>query len=190
MKSIPWHFKKIAPYYDQALGAPVSQRILNNLDLPPDGRLLDAAGGTGRVSQYFTGRVRQVVVADQTFEMLQQTQIKFGLQVTQANTEQLPFGSDIFCCVIMVDALHHVVDQAETIRELWRVLKPGGRVIIEEWDIHSFRVKLAAVGEKLVRMRSHVLSPEQIVDLFSFDNARVRVERDGFTDWVIVDKVP
>ena len=47
----------------------------------------------------------------------------------------------------MVDALHHVADQEATIRELWRLLKPGGRIIIEEPDIRRFEVKLLALIE-------------------------------------------
>jgi len=39
--------------------------------------------------------------------------------------------------VLMVDALHHVVNQAETICELYRVLKPGGRLVIEEPDLRN-----------------------------------------------------
>ena len=59
----------------------------------------------------------------------------------------------------MVDALHHVIHQGQTAREMYRVLKPGGRIVIEEPDIRKFGVKLIAVAEKLLLMRSHFLSP-------------------------------
>ena len=61
----------------------------------------------------------------------------------------------------MVDALHHVINHGQTAREMYRVLKPGGRIVIEEPDIRSFYVKLIAVAEKLLLMRSHFLSPQR-----------------------------
>ncbi len=57
----------------------------------------------------------------------------------------------------MVNALHHVCNQQETVNELWRTLQPGGRIVIEEPDVRTFAVKLFALGEKLALMRSHFL---------------------------------
>jgi demethylmenaquinone methyltransferase/2-methoxy-6-polyprenyl-1,4-benzoquinol methylase len=100
----------------------------------------------------------------------------------------MPFRNEGFCCIIMVDALHHVADQEATIRELWRLLKPGGRIIIEEPDIRRFEVKLLALIEKLVLMRSRFLSPGQVTALFNFPGASSRVEVAGWTAWIIIEK--
>jgi demethylmenaquinone methyltransferase/2-methoxy-6-polyprenyl-1,4-benzoquinol methylase len=91
----------------------------------------------------------------------------------------------------MVDALHHVCDQTETAQELWRVLKPGGRLVIEEPDFHTFGVKILAVAEKLLGMRSHFLTPEEIGKLFIENNASVEIRKneDKFNAWVIVEKL-
>jgi demethylmenaquinone methyltransferase/2-methoxy-6-polyprenyl-1,4-benzoquinol methylase len=88
----------------------------------------------------------------------------------------------------MVDALHHVSDQFKTAEELWRILAPGGRIVIEEPDISSFRIKLVAIGEKLALMRSHFLAPTQIADLFHFANANVQMINEGTIAWIIVEK--
>ena len=153
----------------------------------PQGAVLDAGGGTGRVAQFLVGKASQVVVADQTYEMLNEASHKQGVTAVLSNTEELPFTDGYFCCVIMVDALHHVTDQATTIRELWRVLKPGGRIIIEEPDIRRFRVKVMALAEKLALMRSHFLSPQQIFSLFDASAAK-RIEVDEWTAWMIIEK--
>jgi hypothetical protein len=69
---------------------------------------------------------------------------------------------------------------------MFRVLKPGGVLVIEEPDIRTFGVKLIAIAEKLLLMRSHFLAPDEIVKLFEYGETNVRSE-DG-TAWVIVRK--
>jgi len=98
----------------------------------------------------------------------------------------LPLADNSFQRVIMVDALHHVIHHADSAREMFRVLKPGGLLVIEEPDIRTFGVKLIALAEKLLLMRSHFLAPDQIVDLFPEGEKTVRAE-DG-NAWVIVKK--
>ena len=90
----------------------------------------------------------------------------------------------------MVDALHHVCNQVQTAQELWRVLAPGGYLVIEEPDLRTFAVKLVAVAEKVALMRSHFLAPEAIAALFDPFTAQVRIETEekGFNAWVIVHK--
>jgi hypothetical protein len=86
----------------------------------------------------------------------------------------------------MVDALHHVIHYADSAREMFRVLKPDGLLVIEEPDIRTFGVKLIALAEKLLLMRSHFLMPDEIMRLFPRGEKSIRAE-DG-TAWVIVKK--
>jgi len=58
----------------------------------------------------------------------------------------IPPGS--FERIIMVDALHHVIDQSQTARELLRLLAPGDRIVIIEPDIHKPIVKGIAFPKK------------------------------------------
>ena len=110
-----------------------------------------------------------------------------GLTAASVESERLPFADGTFDRVLMVDALHHVVHQGETVRELFRVLKPGGRLVIEEPDSRTFAVKLIAIAEKIALMRSHFLSPPQIASLLP-PAAKVRVEAEEHTAWVIAEK--
>jgi len=180
------HFNIIASIYDRAIPFKRLERTLEVLDLPHAGILLDAGGGTGRVAEALRPHVGSVVVADVARGMLVQARQK-GLDASSAETERLPFADGVFDRVLMVDALHHVVHQGETVRELFRVLKPGGRLVIEEPDLRTFAVKLIAVGEKLALMRSHFLSPPQIAALLP-PEARTRLEAEDHTAWVIVEK--
>jgi len=67
-------------------------------------------------------------------------------------------------------------------------LAPGGRVVIEEPDITHLGVRLVALGEKLLLMRSQFRAPQFIQRLFQAQSGRVRVERQAYTAWVIVEK--
>jgi demethylmenaquinone methyltransferase/2-methoxy-6-polyprenyl-1,4-benzoquinol methylase len=60
--------------------------------------------------------------------------------------------------------------------------------VIEEPDIRTFGVKIIAVAEKLLLMRSHFLSPEKIVDLFSFDSALANIHAGEGNAWVVIEK--
>lgn len=188
MKPILDHFSLLAPFYDFFIRPKNPEKISSLAHLPSDGIILDAGGGTGRVSQYLRGKVAQILVADESLKMLREAQKKDGLQPVLSLTENLPFQNDTFDCIIMVDALHHVADQRKSTHELWRVLKPGGRLIIEEPDIHSFGVKFLAVAEKLALMRSHFLSPQQIITLFEGKPAVTRLELEDASAWIIVEK--
>ena len=128
------------------------------------------------------------MVADISQRMLTKALEKDGLAAVCAPSEQMPFQDETFCCTIMVDAFHHVADQKQTALELWRLLKPGGRLIIEEPDPRLVAVKLVALAEKLALMRSHFSSPEKIGGYFHFPSARVTVQAEEPNAFIIVDK--
>jgi len=180
------HFGLIAPIFSRARYSSL-ETMLVQADLPTSGRVLDAGGGTGRVASAIRDHAREVVIADPSIGMLREAD-QTQLELACSNSESLPFSNDSFERVIMVDALHHVINQSQTAREMYRVLKPGGRIVIEEPDIRSFYVKLIAVAEKLLLMRSHFLAPQKIVDLFSFDSARTSVHATDGSAWVVIEK--
>lgn len=180
------HFNLLAPFYDRVIPFTRLDPMLRVLDLPHPGILLDAGGGTGRVAEALRPYVDWLVVADVSCRMIAQARQK-GLSATSTQTEDLPFRDATFDRVLMVDALHHVLDQAKTVRELYRVLKVGGRLVIEEPDLRKFAVKLIAVAEKLALMRSHFLAPSQIARLFP-SQAIIRIESEENTVWIVVEK--
>ena len=180
------HFGFIAPLYNRRNIYNSLEMMLEVGDFPANGRLLDVGGGTGRVASALGGHAKQIIVADPSFGMLKFAASKPGLQAAAAISERLPFPEDFFERVVMVDALHHVVDQNTTAHELMRVLKPGGRITIEEPDIRTVNAKLVALFEKLLLMRSHFLSPDQMTELFS--PGKTRIVTKDFNSWVVIEK--
>jgi ubiquinone/menaquinone biosynthesis C-methylase UbiE len=180
------HFGVIAPIFSRVEYGSLDM-MLKQADLPTPGRVLDAGGGTGRVANAIREHAGEVVIADPSIGMLRQAD-RTRLRLACSNSEALPFPNDFFERVIMVDALHHVIHQGQTAREMYRVLKPGGRLVIEEPDIRKCGVKLVAVAEKMLLMRSHFLAPQRIVDLFSFDSAKASIHATDGNAWVVIQK--
>lgn len=182
------HFDLLAPLYDRFIATPDPAQLRALLDLRPGSRVLDAGGGTGRVAAQLRPLVGELVLLDQSLPMLHQAQTK-GLDPLRGDVTRMPFPDASFDRVVVVDALHHFMHPQEAIRDLWRVLKPGGRLVIEEPDIDLGVVKLVALAEWLAMMGSHFFTGDEIRTMVESHGATARIERDGdFSVWVVADK--
>ncbi len=164
----PWfdHFRLAAPFYDRAFGSSeIPTAALEALGLPIEGWLLDAGGGTGRVAATLIGRAGRIVVADASYAMLRRARARGGLHPTLGYAEALPFPDGAFARILIVDAFHHFHHQAQATAELWRVLAPGGRLVILEPNIARWPVRLVALGEKLLLMRSRFFTAAALAAL-------------------------
>lgn len=181
------HFTFLAPWYERLIPPADGEKMRHHLQPSPGLTLLDAGGGTGRVAQSLREDFARIVVADISSGMLRQAHRK-GFDCVRTMTESLPFDA-VFDRVLMVDAFHHVAAQRQTARELFRVLKPGGLLVIQEPDIRRLVVKMIAITEKLALMRSHFLSAEQIAAFYADLPAEVTIQRDDFEAWVSVRRL-
>ncbi len=181
------HFDFIAGLYNRLEDYVPGPMMMRLAALPVAGRLLDAGGGTGRVARALRGQAGQVVVADLSGGMLRHARRK-GLAAVWAAVERLPFESGSFERIIMMDAFHHVFDQRQTAAEMLRLLAPGGRIVVIEPDIRRLAVKVVALFEKLLLMRSHFLSAEQIAALFDRPNVRAVIAYEASSAWVVIEK--
>ncbi len=183
------HFSMLAPLYERVMRPKDLARLRELLRLPTEGLLLDAGGGTGRVSRGLAGAVGGLVIADIAPGMLRQALIRGGRAVTLAAAQALPFADGAFGRVLSVDALHHFADQAGALAELWRVLAPGGRMVIEEPDIRRMRVKWIALAERMALMQSRFLAPAAIVALMRRLGIPAEVVEDGGLNvWIVTDR--
>jgi len=181
------HFTHLAPFYDRAIPFTALKTLRRYGGFTGEELVLDAGGGTGRVASSIKLFVRKVFVADLSIGMLRQAFQK-GLASLQTQAEDLPFPSETFDRIFLIDVLHHVINQAQTAHELWRVLKPDGSIIIEEPDVRRFPVKIVALAERVLLMRSHFLPPPEITDLFGEFSSSISVGTEGLNVWIVIRK--
>jgi demethylmenaquinone methyltransferase/2-methoxy-6-polyprenyl-1,4-benzoquinol methylase len=147
-------FDFLGPFYDHVISPKSPDDLHEPLNLPADGWLLDAGGGTGRASAGLADEVNHLVICDLSAPMLREAQTKGIQNLVQASAAHLPFAKETFERIMVVDALHHMPDQKNTVGEMLRTLKFQGRMLIEEPDIEQFGVKLIALFERLALMKS------------------------------------
>ncbi|WP_374348344.1 bifunctional demethylmenaquinone methyltransferase/2-methoxy-6-polyprenyl-1,4-benzoquinol methylase UbiE [Chitinimonas sp.] len=133
------------------------------------GRVLDIAGGTGDLSLAFLKRVGksgQVWLTDINSSMLTVGRDRlldkgFINPVAQCDAEKLPFPGDYFDCVTVAFGLRNMTDKDGALAEMYRVLKPGGRLLVLEfskvwkplapaYDVYSFKL-LPKMGELVAK---------------------------------------
>ena len=173
----PSLFAPLGPTYDRysrllSLGQDPRWRrfLVARLDLPPDARVLDVATGTGAVALEL---VRQhdcsVVGVDRSADMLAVARARIAarglasrIELHEARAEALPFADASFDALTVTYLLRYVDDPAATLRELARVVRPGGTVAMLEFGVPSAGA-VRALWEVYVRLvlplAGRVLSP-------------------------------
>ncbi len=135
----------------------------------PGDRVLDVAGGSGDLSRLFVKKVGvagQVILTDINASMLavgRDRLIDDGANVPalQCDAEKLPFPDAYFNCVVVAFGLRNMTHKEAALREMYRVLRPGGRLLVLEfshvwkplapaYDAYSFKL-LPLMGRLLAR---------------------------------------
>ena len=126
----PRHFDWIAPFYDRLASKPDGEELAALLHLPADGPLVEVGGGTGRVAAAVASMVPLCVVSDPSIPMARRASAKEGLSALLGSASALPFATGSVARVLVSDALHHFPDQPAALREISRILAPGGRPLM------------------------------------------------------------
>lgn len=110
----------------------------------PGQRILDLGGGTGDLTAKFSrivGEKGHVILADINNSMLNVGRDKLrdsgivgNVHYVQANAEELPFPDNYFDCITISFCLRNVTDKDKALRSMYRVLKPGGRLLVLEFS--------------------------------------------------------
>ncbi len=130
-------------------------------DIRPGQQALDLAGGTGDITRLLAPRVGDaghVVLTDINAAMLENGRrtlldngISGNVTFARVNAEQLPFPDNSFDLVTIAFGLRNVTDKQAALDSIYRVLKPGGRLLVLEfskpakalkpaYDFYSFNI--------------------------------------------------
>jgi len=105
------------------------------VDPQPGERVLDIAAGTGTSSAALAKSGADVVALDFSAGMVEEGRRRHPeLQFVQGDAEKLPFGDDEFDAVTISFGLRNVQQPHVALAEMYRVLKPGGRLVICEFS--------------------------------------------------------
>jgi ubiquinone/menaquinone biosynthesis C-methylase UbiE len=152
-RSLDEHRYKVHPRLQSAVGFEKTSGL----------RVLEIGCGCGSEAERFARAGAHYTAVDLTNAAVSITQRRFQLaklkgRFVQGDAENLPFADGSFDLVYSHGVLHHTPDTPRTIREVHRVLAPGGRAVIMLYyrDSFNYHVNLGLVR----RFRAHLLRTE------------------------------
>jgi len=142
------------------------------LGIVPGERVLDLAAGTGTSSVPLARAGAIVTAADRSVGMVSVGQVRHpGLQFVVADAEALPFEDASFDAVTISFGLRNVQHPDVALREMWRVVRPGGRLVVCEFSTPpnaalraGYRLWLTQVLSRLARLGSNPASYDYLVE--------------------------
>lgn len=203
-------FEAIAPRYDllnRVLSLGIDRRwrttAVSQLQIPPHGKVLDVATGTGDVALEIarqTAASITIVGEDFTPGMLQygrdkiaRTPYRSRISLAAASCEAIPHPDRTFDGITIAFGIRNVVDRPLGLREMFRVLKPGGRAVILEFSTPTnnlvrslyylyFRHLLPRIGGCLSRRSAYQYLPDSVLAFPGRSEFAGMMEQAGFTD--------
>ncbi|HEX6190298.1 MAG TPA: class I SAM-dependent methyltransferase [Pyrinomonadaceae bacterium] len=111
---------------------PVGEQALALMNVPADARVLDVGCGSGWATRLLadyaaTGRVTGIDISDEMVRLASQSSQSYAnVDFQTASAEQLPFADNEFTHAFSMESLYYYADIARALKEIQRVLKPGG----------------------------------------------------------------
>lgn len=126
-------------------------------------RVVDLGGGTGRAVRALP--VPDPLVVDAAGEMCARARER-GLTAVRGDATRLPLADDSVDAVLVVDALHHFPDHPTVLEEATRALRPGGVLVVREFDPTTLRGRALVAAEHAFGFESTFHAPATMVELF------------------------
>jgi len=154
-------------------------------------RALDVACGPGIVTAALDQAGLLSCGVDLTLEMLREAASRGG-RFVQGDTVRLPFKEAAFDVVVCRNSLHHVLDPAAAMREMTRVVRPGGRLVVEDMRApddtdkrayHETIERLRDVSHARTLTRGELTSMAAAAGLADLEDVPITLVID-FNEWV------
>jgi len=139
------YFEKVANKWDEMrqgfFPESVRDAAYETANIKPGQTAADIGAGTGFLSEGLVGRGANVIAIDQSPAMLDRMREKFGddgnITYLTGNSSNLPVADASVDAVLANMYLHHVESPTDAIKEMTRILKPGGVLVITDLDTHN-----------------------------------------------------
>lgn len=166
------------------------QRIVTHVALKPGQRVLDVGTGTGIMIPFLNRGLQndgEIVAVDLAKNMLQKAYEKFGSMAIflQADAGALPFMDETFDRILCYSVFPHFQDKRQVLRELARVLKKSGQIIVAHSES---REHVNAFHQSLKSLVSKDQIPEDAVMRELADQAGLQIQFAEHNDQLYVVK--
>ncbi len=139
------YFAQVAGEWDKLRSGYFTEAMrdaaIEKAGLPPEAAVADVGTGTGFVLEGLLGKTKSLVGFDESPEMLAVARKRFArnpqVRFEQTDGQRLSAGNDSFDAVFANMYLHHAPDPGEAIKEMARIVKPDGKLIITDLDSHD-----------------------------------------------------
>ena len=139
------YFEKVAEEWDEMrrefFSEEVREKAYELAEIEEDKIAADIGAGTGFITEGLLKRGVRVIVVDQSQEMLDQIRKNFDdpdkLTYKIGDAESLPIEDNEVDHVFANMLLHHVEEPKNAIKEMTRILRPGGKLVITDLDKHD-----------------------------------------------------
>ncbi len=142
------YFNQIAPQYNEqrrvVYGDALRQIIFGQVKIDKDNTVADIGAGTGYLTLELAKRAARVIAVDNSPQMLSIAREEVGkaglanIEFLEGKAEALPLSAEAVDLAYANMLLHHVNEPPEVFKEIRRILKPGGQVIITDIAEHEY----------------------------------------------------
>ena len=140
------YFDTVAPQWDNLrkgfFSEAVREKAFAVAGVEPGRLAADIGAGAGFVTEGLLKRGLRVIAVDRSAAMLEEMKRKFGegsaIEYRLGEADSLPIADGSVDYVFANMYLHHVESPPDALREMARILKPGGKLVITDLDRHNF----------------------------------------------------
>ncbi len=161
-------FDSVAPHYDRFMRLwrlYHTDLIARHLHLAPDHDLVDLGGGIGHHAFQFIHSCHSVTVVDVSTSMLQRVPAHPSIQTVTADIGHTQLSDQQFDAALLSDVLHHVSDPLTVLREARRLLRPGGTLVVHDFERTHPVTQALGLMERLLLESVRYLTADELLRL-------------------------